>query len=75
MPRVSDSLPSTPTSPFDASSDRRVTLPDHGRVSQPSPGAIESTTLLNGGKSVTISHNGTAYRLQATRQGKLILTK
>jgi len=36
---------------------------------------IDSTTLLQGGKSVTISHNGEFYRLQATRQGKLILTK
>lgn len=36
---------------------------------------IDSTTLLQGGKAVTISHNGEFYRLQATRQGKLILTK
>ena len=37
--------------------------------------AINSATLLQGGKSVTISHNGELYRLQTTRQGKLILTK
>lgn len=37
--------------------------------------AINSATLLQGGKSVTINHNGEFYRLQATRQGKLILTK
>ncbi len=37
--------------------------------------AIESAALLQGGKSVTISHNGESYRLQLTRQGKLILTK
>ena len=36
---------------------------------------ISSVSLLQGGKSVTIVHNGEAYRLQATRQGKLILTK
>lgn len=36
---------------------------------------IDSTTLLQGGKAVTIRHNGELYRLQATRQGKLILTK
>jgi len=43
---------------------------------QPQAGAaIESATLLQGGKSVTISHNGESYRLQLTRQGKLILTK
>jgi len=36
---------------------------------------INSLSLLQGGKSVTIEHNGERYRLQATRQGKLILTK
>lgn len=36
---------------------------------------IDSAALLQGGKSVTIRHNGELYRLQATRQGKLILTK
>jgi hemin uptake protein HemP len=30
---------------------------------------------MQGRKTVAISHNGTVYRLQATRQGKLILTK
>jgi hemin uptake protein HemP len=41
-----------------------------------SPGAmIDSTALLQGGRAVTINHNGELYRLQATRQGKLILTK
>lgn len=37
--------------------------------------AVESEELLRGGKSVEISHNGSIYRLQATRLGKLILTK
>jgi hemin uptake protein HemP len=36
---------------------------------------LDSATLLQGGKAVTIHHNGEFYRLQATRQGKLILTK
>ncbi|MCS4510335.1 hemin uptake protein HemP [Xylophilus ampelinus] len=36
---------------------------------------VESEDLLRGGKSVEISHNGSVYRLQATRLGKLILTK
>jgi hemin uptake protein HemP len=30
---------------------------------------------LRGQKTVEISHNGLTYRLQATRLGKLILTK
>lgn len=39
------------------------------------PAALSSQQLMQGRKTVTISHNGTEYRLQATRQGKLILTK
>lgn len=36
---------------------------------------LRSEELLRGAKLVTIAHNGTLYRLQSTRQGKLILTK
>lgn len=39
------------------------------------PGCVDSTDLLRGEKTVEISHNGSTYRLQATRLGKLILTK
>lgn len=39
------------------------------------PGCVDSTDLLRGQKAVEISHNGSTYRLQATRLGKLILTK
>lgn len=42
---------------------------------QPPDVPLDSATLLQGGKAVTIRHNGEFYRLQATRQGKLILTK
>lgn len=42
-----------------------------GRV----PRAMESADLFKGEKTVEISHNGVIYRLQATRLGKLILTK
>ena len=47
----------------------------------PSQGCAEGTLgmnsaeLLQGRKSVTIVHNGMPYRLQATKLGKLILTK
>ena len=42
----------------------------------PAAGAgVDSALLLNGQKAVTIVHNGTPYRLQATKLGKLILTK
>ena len=37
--------------------------------------AVDSHELLRGQKAVDIVHNGSTYRLQATRLGKLILTK
>lgn len=37
--------------------------------------AVDSSALLQGQKAVTILHNGAIYRLQATKLGKLILTK
>jgi hemin uptake protein HemP len=36
---------------------------------------LSSDELLRGDRSVDISHNGSVYRLHATRLGKLILTK
>jgi hemin uptake protein HemP len=36
---------------------------------------LDSEALLRGGKSVEIRHLGAVYRLQATKLGKLILTK
>jgi hemin uptake protein HemP len=39
------------------------------------PAALPSQDLFQGQKTVTIEHNGTVYRLQNTRAGKLILTK
>lgn len=36
---------------------------------------LSSHAVLQGHKSVFIEHNGANYRLQTTRQGKLILTK
>ena len=39
------------------------------------PPPVESTELLRGSKTVGIMHNGSLYRLQATKLGKLILTK
>lgn len=37
--------------------------------------ALDSKQILRGQKAVEIRHNGLVYRLQATRLGKLILTK
>jgi len=39
------------------------------------PTVIPSQVLLGDQNWVTIEHQGHLYRLQATRQGKLILTK
>jgi hemin uptake protein HemP len=36
---------------------------------------VHSSALLKGLRTLEIAHNGSVYRLQATRQGKLILTK
>ena len=44
--------------------------------SAPMPASlVESQELLRGNKAVSIVHNGAVYRLQATKLGKLILTK
>jgi len=40
-----------------------------------SAACLNSTEILRGQKTVEIQHNGLTYRLQATRLGKLILTK
>ncbi len=39
------------------------------------PPLLDSSQLLQGCRQVEIHHNGELYRLQATRSGKLILTK
>ena len=39
------------------------------------PAPLPSEQLLQGRRLVEITHNGEVYRLQATRLGKLILTK
>ena len=62
------SLHPRPTHPPDASA---PVAPSHSVVGC----AMESADILRGQKAVDINHNGLTYRLQATRLGKLILTK
>jgi len=63
--------PSNKATPFDA--DGR---PRHGDTpSAATARTLQSDELLQGRKAIEISHNGAIYRLQATRLGKLILTK
>ena len=59
------------------SSDLPVSRADSGTAhgADAVPGAVDSSALLQGQKAVAISHNGSLYRLQATKLGKLILTK
>lgn len=51
---------------------RTLTMPAKPDTLQPS---MSSTDILRGQKAVEIQHNGLTYKLQATRLGKLILTK
>lgn len=39
------------------------------------PGVVQSSDLLGQQQAIVIEHKGQRYRLQATRSGKLILTK
>jgi hemin uptake protein HemP len=48
---------------------------NHGPNSMNPALAVGSQELLKGKKELIIEHQGRLYRLQATRQGKLILTK
>lgn len=47
----------------------------HASVERRDAGSLDSAALLRGRPAVEIAHNGFVYRLQATRLGKLILTK
>jgi hemin uptake protein HemP len=50
-------------------------LASAGMVPEQRPAVLASSELLRGNRLVEIRHNGEVYRLQATRLGKLILTK
>jgi hemin uptake protein HemP len=60
------------------STEQRKTVPAPAALpptlGRPQP-LLDSRELLRGARLVEISHNGEIYRLQATRLGKLILTK
>lgn len=58
--------------PFFAAHSPSLTSEQHPPTAAP---AVNSQDLLQGQKTVAIAHNGAIYRLQATRLGKLILTK
>ena len=60
-----------PVSAFPSPS-RTMCLPNKPAASGCS---VSSNDILRGQKAVEINHNGLTYKLQATRLGKLILTK
>jgi len=47
----------------------------HDPAKPPKPRTIDSQTLFGPVQQVWITHQGETYKLQITRQGKLILTK
>ncbi len=50
-------------------------LPSAGQAEPPAAPLIRSEQLFADGKALLIEHNGQQYRLQITKQNKLILTK
>jgi hemin uptake protein HemP len=61
----------TPTTGQAPHAEAMAFSPSHASLSHPLP----SSVLFKGEKSVLIEHNGSFYRLQTTKLGKLILTK
>ena len=66
----------SPDEPSTARLTARAVPPAPARRSGASrPRQIDSHSLLQGQSVLLIAHQGEIYRLQTTRQGKLILTK
>ena len=53
----------------------QLSEPERRAIARDAASTVQSENLLRGQKSVAIQHNGSVYRLQATKLGKLILTK
>jgi hemin uptake protein HemP len=68
---MTDRDPSLPSRQADSSASPPGCDPQRATRHAPLP----SEDLLRGRRMVEIAHNGEVYRLQATRLGKLILTK
>lgn len=71
QPNPTRAMPDTTTGPAKA---ELPAQPAGGRSGE-SPLLLRSIDLMQGRKLVSIEHNGHLYRLQTTKQGKLILTK
>ena len=66
--------PSPPVDPPPDTSRPAIDIPTP-RLARGKHAVLRSTDLLGTQAAVEIEHNGQRYRLQATRSGKLILTK
>ncbi len=80
-PSATDPAPNRPAGSLQPAGAQSGSV-DSGRADAPSPAGavvrpplVDSAYLLRGHTSIEISHQGVLYRLQATRLGKLILTK
>ncbi|MBS7807732.1 hemin uptake protein HemP [Variovorax sp. PCZ-1] len=58
-----------------AKASKHAAQPESTTQTSQADSALRSETLLRGKKNVDILHNGSRYKLQATKLGKLILTK
>ena len=76
---MSSTPPSSPTPSLPSATARhaapRLKADTSQSISGATAGGLNSNEILRGQKAVEIKHNGSTYRLQATRLGKLILTK
>ena len=63
------------TLPVPAMREVRASLSAQAGPDTDTPPCFASSELMRGHRTIAIRHNGITYRLQATRQGKLILTK
>ena len=75
---MSLTMPTSHTLSLNSPSAIRAARPEIAASASPAgllSACLSSTEILRGQKTVEINHNGATYRLQATRLGKLILTK
>ncbi len=72
---MSIAMPASHTLSLPARAPAHTETASGGHAAGSSASSVNSTEILRGQKAVEINHNGSTYRLQATRLGKLILTK
>ncbi len=75
MNAVPCELITPPCEKRDASEQHSTSLHSGAPVRSTCPRTLDSRDVLGDQPVVLIQHLGTTYRLQSTRQGKLILTK